>query len=51
MFIKKVEVIIGEHDLSKDGDEVQVSAGADGLIVGDRVSTSRREPPQDAVVH
>ena len=35
----------------KDGDVVQVSAGADGLIVGDRVSTSRREPPQDAVVH
>jgi ATP-dependent Clp protease ATP-binding subunit ClpB len=35
----------------KDGDTVHVSAGADGLIVGDRVSTSRREPPQDAVVH
>ncbi|MDJ0857830.1 MAG: ATP-dependent chaperone ClpB [Dinoroseobacter sp.] len=34
-----------------DGDTVSVSAGSDGLIVGDRVSTSRREPPSDAVVH
>jgi ATP-dependent Clp protease ATP-binding subunit ClpB len=34
-----------------DGDTVAVSAGADGLIVGDRVSTSRREPPSEAVVH
>ncbi len=28
-----------------------VSAGADGLIVGDRVSSSTRQPPQDAVLH
>ncbi|MGG7644757.1 ATP-dependent chaperone ClpB [Rhodovulum sp. YNF3179] len=35
----------------KDGDTVPVSAREDGLIVGDRVSDSRREPPQDAVVH
>ncbi|WP_425091534.1 ATP-dependent chaperone ClpB [Tropicimonas sp. S265A] len=34
-----------------DGDTVPVSAGADGLIVGDRISSSRREPPSDAVVH
>jgi ATP-dependent Clp protease ATP-binding subunit ClpB len=35
----------------KDGDTVPVTAREDGLIVGDRVSTSRREPPQEAVVH
>ncbi|MCF1708353.1 ATP-dependent chaperone ClpB [Tabrizicola sp. J26] len=34
-----------------DGSTVHVSAGADGLIIGDRVSSSRRERPQDAVVH
>jgi len=34
-----------------EGDTVAVSAGKDGLIVGDRVSSSRREPPSDAVVH
>ena len=34
-----------------DGDTVQVSAGADGLLVGDRVSSSNRTPPDDAVVH
>ncbi|QBY02448.1 ATP-dependent chaperone ClpB [Rhodophyticola sp. CCM32] len=35
----------------KDGDNVHVSAGADGLIVGDRVSASTRSKPEDAVVH
>ncbi len=30
---------------------VVISAGADGLIIGDRVSASRRARPQDAVVH
>jgi len=35
----------------KDGSIVQVSAGADGLIVGDRVSSSDRRPPDEAVVH
>ncbi|WP_127562704.1 ATP-dependent chaperone ClpB [Nioella ostreopsis] len=35
----------------KDGDTVHVSAGADGLIVGDRVSASTRPKPDDAVVH
>ncbi|PWE29932.1 ATP-dependent chaperone ClpB [Maritimibacter sp. 55A14] len=34
-----------------DGQTVPVSAGADGLIVGDRVGSSDRRPPQDAVVH
>src|SRR6056297_2730408 len=35
----------------KDGDTVHVSAGTDGLIVGDRVSSSNRQPPEDAVLH
>ena len=34
-----------------DGGTVHVSAGTDGLIVGDRVASSNRQPPQDAVVH
>ncbi|MCP3969373.1 MAG: ATP-dependent chaperone ClpB [Rhodobacteraceae bacterium] len=34
-----------------DGDVVQVGAGADGLIIGDRVSSSSRQPPGDAVLH
>ena len=34
-----------------DGSTVVISAGADGLIIGDRVSASRRERPQEAVVH
>ena len=34
-----------------DGDTIAVSAGVDGLLVGDRVSSSNRTPPQDAVVH
>jgi ATP-dependent Clp protease ATP-binding subunit ClpB len=34
-----------------EGDTVTVSAGADGLLVGDRVSSSNRQPPADAVVH
>ncbi len=35
----------------RDGDTVHVSAGSDGLIVGDRVSSSNRQPPEDAVLH
>jgi ATP-dependent Clp protease ATP-binding subunit ClpB len=35
----------------KDGATVHVSAGADGLIVGDRISSSERHPPDEAVVH
>ena len=34
-----------------DGQTVPVSAGAEGLIIGDRVATSNRQPPEDAVVH
>jgi ATP-dependent Clp protease ATP-binding subunit ClpB len=34
-----------------DGDTVAVSAGAGGLLVGDRVSTLNRQPPTDEVVH
>ncbi len=34
-----------------DGSTVTVTAGPDGLIIGDRVGTTRQEPPQDAVVH
>ncbi|MCW1951768.1 MAG: ATP-dependent chaperone ClpB [Octadecabacter sp.] len=35
----------------KDGETVPVSAGPDGLLVGDRVSVSKRPKPDDAVVH
>ena len=34
-----------------DGSEVDVSAGSDGLIIGDRVGSTKQEPPKDAVVH
>jgi len=34
-----------------DGTTVAVTAGADGLIVGDRLSASNRPKPDDAVVH
>ncbi|MBV0913759.1 ATP-dependent chaperone ClpB [Anianabacter salinae] len=34
-----------------DGATVTVSAGADGLLIGDRVAASNRPKPQDAVVH
>ncbi|WP_146346292.1 ATP-dependent chaperone ClpB [Falsiphaeobacter marinintestinus] len=35
----------------KDGDVVPVSAGIDGLIIGDRIGTSERPKPDDAVIH
>ncbi|HKL44633.1 MAG TPA: ATP-dependent chaperone ClpB [Roseovarius sp.] len=35
----------------KDGETVPVSAGADGLIIGQRLGSSDRQPPEDAVVH
>ncbi len=35
----------------KDGETVPVSAGAEGLIIGDRLGTSDRPRPDDAVVH
>ena len=34
-----------------DGDIIQVSAGSEGLIIGDRVASSNRARPDDAVVH
>ena len=34
-----------------DGATVRVSAGADGLVIGDRISASRRDRPEGAVVH
>ena len=34
-----------------DGETVQVSAGADGLMIGDRLASSKQTPPSDAVVH
>ncbi|QFT91532.1 Chaperone protein ClpB [Roseovarius sp. THAF9] len=34
-----------------DGTTVPVSAGADGLIIGERVGSTNRERPDDAVVH
>ena len=34
-----------------DGATVHVTAGAEGLIIGDRVSASRRERPAEAVIH
>ncbi|TCP60078.1 ATP-dependent Clp protease ATP-binding subunit ClpB [Rhodovulum bhavnagarense] len=43
------EMILGGE--IRDGDTVPVHAGADGLIVGDRVGGSDRPAPTDAVVH
>ena len=34
-----------------DGATIQISAGAEGLLIGDRVSASRRERPSEVVVH
>ena len=34
-----------------DGSTVHISAGPSGLLVGDRISASTREAPEDAVVH
>jgi ATP-dependent Clp protease ATP-binding subunit ClpB len=34
-----------------DGDAISVHAGADGLIIGDRVASTNRPRPDDAVVH
>ena len=43
------EMILGGE--VHDGDSISVSAGPDGLLVGDRVSGSDRKPPAEAVVH
>ncbi|WP_375229753.1 ATP-dependent chaperone ClpB [Roseobacter sp. S98] len=34
-----------------DGQTIEVSAGSEGLIIGDRVSASNRPKPDDAVIH
>ena len=34
-----------------DGSTVPVTVGADGLLIGDRVGSTKRQPPEDAVVH
>ncbi len=34
-----------------DGSTVPVTVGPDGLIIGDRVGSTKRQPPEDAVVH
>ncbi|MGC1504746.1 MAG: ATP-dependent chaperone ClpB [Sulfitobacter sp.] len=34
-----------------DGDRIEVSAGADGLIIGDRIAASNRPKPDEATVH
>jgi ATP-dependent Clp protease ATP-binding subunit ClpB len=35
----------------RDGETITVSAGTDGLIIGDRLSRSNRDKPQEATVH
>ena len=35
----------------KDGSDVHVSVGPDGLIIGDRISPSQKPKPDDATVH
>ena len=35
----------------KDGVTIAISAGAEGLIIGDRIGATNRERPGDAVVH
>ncbi|MGC1495366.1 MAG: ATP-dependent chaperone ClpB [Sulfitobacter sp.] len=34
-----------------DGDLIKVSAGSDGLVIGDRIAASNRPKPDDATVH
>ena len=34
-----------------DGSTVKVTSGPEGLIIGDRISASRRERPAEARVH
>jgi len=34
-----------------DGDVVPVSVGAEGLLIGDRIAASNRQPPKDSVIH
>jgi ATP-dependent Clp protease ATP-binding subunit ClpB len=34
-----------------EGDWIAVSAGPDGLVIGDRVAAPNRPAPQDATLH
>ena len=43
------EMLLGGEIM--DGDTVPVSAGSEGLIIGDRIGASNRPKPDDAVVH
>ncbi|MFC2968442.1 ATP-dependent chaperone ClpB [Acidimangrovimonas pyrenivorans] len=43
------EMLLGGEVM--DGAVVPVTAGAEGLIIGERVGNSDRQPPQDAVLH
>ena len=42
--------MILEGDLA-NGQSVVVTAKADGLIIGDKLATSERQPPNSAVLH
>ena len=35
----------------KDGDTLPITASVDGLIIGDRIGTSDRDAPSQAVIH
>ncbi|MEM1432106.1 MAG: AAA family ATPase, partial [Pseudomonadota bacterium] len=51
---KSLQDSLAEEILSgdvADGDTVEVRAGAEGLIIGDRVASTNREAPDDAVLH
>ncbi len=34
-----------------DGSSIEVSAGVEGIIIGDKVASTNRPRPDDAVVH
>jgi hypothetical protein len=42
-------ILAGEVERWRHGPRER--SGAEGLIVGDRVLSSNRQPPQDAVLH
>ena len=51
---KSLQDALAEAILAGDigeGETVGVSAGSEGLIIGDRVASSNREAPGDAVIH
>ncbi|MEM0936766.1 MAG: ATP-dependent chaperone ClpB [Pseudomonadota bacterium] len=51
---KSLQDALAEAILASDlaeGETVQVSAGAEGLLIGDRVANTNRQAPDDAVIH